>query len=396
MKKMFYLFIFLAVLSFNSFSQFTCDYEMTAVNNSSHGCNNGGINTTLPSNIYPSLAHDVYYNGSFITTVSLSPFAGTTFFSTVFFDGHGLGTWEYYAHYLDENGVLVNCNYHQVIVTEPPCNLTIVGFTATNSTVCSSGQVSGTVSGNFCGQWTNTLYSGSINGPVVYSNTGSSAPSPYSVSNLPTGVYYARITDGSCTSEYNTTVNSCPKPSSGFTTTNITSSQAKVKWDIVPCALNYQVHYRPAGATTWIKKSTTSNTGVKILKGLLASTNYEWEVRSKCYDAPAIWSSWSAKNTFSTLPQRTGAGDAIDPKEIVLNLYPNPSHDQLEVLFESNAVTAEIKIISMNGQVVWSKYVTVPDRSFHQSVNVSQLSAGLYLLQVSTKNGLQSAPFTKE
>lgn len=389
----------LLISSFNSYAQeLTCDYDMVAINNSSHGCNDGGINTTLPSNIYPSLAHDVYYNGSFIATVALGGFAGTTFFSTVFFDGHGLGTWEYYAHYLDAGGNLVSCNYHKVIVSEPACDLTIIGFTSANGTACSTGQLTGTVSGNFCSGWTNTIYSGSFSGPIVYTNSGSATPAPFTVSNLPTGVYYARINDASCLNEYNTPLNSCPKVTSGFGASGITASKATVAWNVIACALSYQVQYRKVGTTTWTKKATNGNVGSKLLNGLLASTTYEWQVRSKCYLVPAIWSAWSAKNSFNTTAFKTIAENENNPgiENPSLQLFPNPSRDQLTVQVETNALNVHLQILNLSGQVIWKNDVSSPAAIYTEEINISAFPAGLYLLQVKTEHGVGCQRFEKE
>ncbi|MVM38785.1 hypothetical protein GO730_16630 [Spirosoma sp. HMF3257] len=63
--------------------------------------------------------------------------------------------------------------------------------------------------------------------------------------------------------------------------------------------VNYDLRYRPVGATDWITLGnlTTINT---TLTGLLTNTGYEWQVRSRCSNGG--FSDFSTSNSFATYP----------------------------------------------------------------------------------------------
>jgi len=74
---------------------------------------------------------------------------------------------------------------------------------------------------------------------------------------------------------------------------------------------------------------------------------------------------------------------------IAFNLYPNPVNG--DVLNISNLVTAsEYAIFNMMGQQVGKGKIE------NDSVNVSSLTSGTYLIQVSNENGATSKRFIKQ
>jgi hypothetical protein len=84
--------------------------------------------------------------------------------------------------------------------------------------------------------------------------------------------------------------------STGLAATSITSSSSTLGWSAVTGALSYNLQYRVVGSTTWT--STTSTTNSKSLSGLLASTNYEFQVQTVCSSGS---SAFTSSTTFTTL-----------------------------------------------------------------------------------------------
>lgn len=70
----------------------------------------------------------------------------------------------------------------------------------------------------------------------------------------------------------------------------------------------------------------------------------------------------------------------------VLNVYPNPAKDQITI--NSSSLVKEVKIINAVGQVVLNQSVL----NFNPVVNVSNISSGLYFIQITTEKG----QFTKK
>ena len=76
---------------------------------------------------------------------------------------------------------------------------------------------------------------------------------------------------------------------------SISASEATISWDNIPSA-TYDLRYKEVTSSTWIDISDLS-TSSTTLTGLLASTNYEVQVRSKC---DASNSSYTSSHTFTT------------------------------------------------------------------------------------------------
>ncbi|MDB5282259.1 MAG: Peptidase family protein [Bacteroidota bacterium] len=88
--------------------------------------------------------------------------------------------------------------------------------------------------------------------------------------------------------------NTCNVPS-GLSTTAVTTSAATFNWTAVAGATSYNVHYRVAGTTLWT--SGTSASTAFTANGLVATSNYEWQVQTVCASGS---SAFSASSTFTT------------------------------------------------------------------------------------------------
>lgn len=90
-------------------------------------------------------------------------------------------------------------------------------------------------------------------------------------------------------------------------TTEITSFNATLSWDIVPGAASFIVAYWSAGnAATPVTVNVLTNK--LILSGLLPYTKYEWKVKAVCSINPGsteLTSDWSLVSGFITLPVQT-------------------------------------------------------------------------------------------
>jgi hypothetical protein len=74
-------------------------------------------------------------------------------------------------------------------------------------------------------------------------------------------------------------------------------------------------------------------------------------------------------------------------------IYPNPATNQLNFSFENNLKSAKLKIISTLGQTVYEKSNISGDKI---SLDVSELSKGIYIIQILNNNSLLTSKFIKE
>lgn len=86
------------------------------------------------------------------------------------------------------------------------------------------------------------------------------------------------------------TSSTCPAPVS-LVTSNITQTGATLSWAAVSGATSYTIQYKVSTTPTWT--TVTSTTNSKVITGLLAGTNYVWQVKANC-------SVYSSQASFTT------------------------------------------------------------------------------------------------
>lgn len=88
-------------------------------------------------------------------------------------------------------------------------------------------------------------------------------------------------------------------------------------------------------------------------------------------------------------------GWALSVGEVVLgesiNVYPNPARDNITVKPNGDVKVEELYIINNLGAVVLKQKATPANNE--QTVNISNLPAGYYILRLSTENGIINKPF---
>ncbi len=103
----------------------------------------------------------------------------------------------------------------------------------------------------------------------------------------------------------------------------------------------------------------------------------------------------NANNATScyTLRVQTGtATDAIVTNNFLVNLFPNPANNSLNVWIEGAEQRAQLRIYDIMGKLVMQQSST----NTLTSLNVSKLPAGIYLLNVSNGKETRAAKFVKE
>jgi len=93
------------------------------------------------------------------------------------------------------------------------------------------------------------------------------------------------------------TLHPCGIPS-GLSTTNITSSSARLSWVGAPNSTNSYVEYKQSTASTWMLIGLASPP--YSLVGLSASTAYDWRVYTLCSDNYSTYVGHSANASFTT------------------------------------------------------------------------------------------------
>jgi hypothetical protein len=82
------------------------------------------------------------------------------------------------------------------------------------------------------------------------------------------------------------------------------------------------------------------------------------------------------------------------PSENLVTVFPNPAMDDIQVKLEFSEPYSDVKIrlIDNQGRTVYHKQMNQTITTHTEKVNVSQLTAGNYMMQVETVDGQRSIP----
>lgn len=191
---------------------------------------------------------------------------------------------------------------------------------------------------------------------------------------------------GSCPEVCDTGGNGSCDPPTPVNTTSITNRTATMNWNFASGADSYVLWIREVGGGSYQDFPTTA-TSVS-LQGFRNNRTYEWYVVSVCGGET---SGNSAICTFVAGGASTQSCGGTLPagliEEEVVSFFPNPARDVLQVTVSlPDAEKVQVSIIDMMGRRVQG--ATLENGIFNQTIDVSGLTSGVYLLRV--ENGEKS------
>jgi hypothetical protein len=177
-----------------------------------------------------------------------------------------------------------------------------------------------------------------------------------------------------------TTTGACGTPS-GLFAAPVTGTTATLNWVAVPGATHYQFRMRKVGVLAWTPAGTQAAPATsKNIIGLTLNTQYEWQVRAVCNGAP---SAWSAIDMFTTLASKQSVDFATETINNNVSVYPNPVRDVLTVEVTTEvAQNTVVKVFDMSGRLVKQIQANAEIGVNNIAVNLSDVSAGVYQVQV--------------
>ncbi len=216
---------------------------------------------------------------------------------------------------------------------------------------------------------------------------------------LPDGRYNATVFgDGATGNAFGKSDTITIMPASPATsTTTIKSTQAKLNWTIVVCADYDSIQYRVHGTTSW-SHVNTGNTGAFILKGLIPSTTYDWQVAAidSSNKIEAI-SAFTPVTTFTTTATGFDIASTSDESDLSagnsklnnpLMISPNPASSYFTIHYST---TTKDKLIATlydeNAKPVWTSGSLNADALNGKQVMVNQFGSGLYYLKIINSQG---------
>jgi len=103
------------------------------------------------------------------------------------------------------------------------------------------------------------------------------------------------------------------------------------------------------------------------------------------------------KNTTSCNILYTGVDEANIPNASEINIYPNPTSEFLTLRVTSEKETDLTIIVSdIVGQILKEKKASIGQGNFENKIDVSNLSKGMYICTVISKNKKTTLKFIKQ
>jgi hypothetical protein len=164
-------------------------------------------------------------------------------------------------------------------------------------------------------------------------------------------------------------------PPSNLAASDLTPTSAELSWTIGTTTGIQKLQYSKIGFPS-TSISLGSNVSSYTLYGLSPSSTYKFKVKGDC---------WSTGKNFTTPAQKLDELSS-DPSAILMNVYPNPATDYLQVNFTYNGaeeLKATIQLINSLGQIMFTQPMIVSSTSTEISLTLPQaLSSGIYSIRV--------------
>jgi len=161
---------------------------------------------------------------------------------------------------------------------------------------------------------------------------------------------------------------------SNLTTSNITSSSAKLTWASSCVALVFEVDYKKSSSSTWLPLLQLGTTRSVTISSLSKNQTYNWRIRALC---GKNWTSYSAVISFTTLSGKsTVTQSRVIPetiattKELQARATPNPTNTNFNIVVRGNDQADKIKmvVVDMYGRIIEQRIlsnegtITIGDR----------------------------------
>ena len=193
--------------------------------------------------------------------------------------------------------------------------------------------------------------------------------------------------------QFFTTGSMCFAPNS-LSVSNITSTTASCSWSSANNSQQYRIRYQKTGTLTWTEEIVQAGTSYTIT-GLNPATQYKYQVRNICDFATGEVSNWSAAKVFSTI-QGLKIEEENSTPQIEANIYPNPASTILHVnAYVINDDEVEITLMDLSGRILESITDYGLNSEINEEFNITNYSAGMYLIQIRKLNEVVVKRFVK-
>jgi hypothetical protein len=168
---------------------------------------------------------------------------------------------------------------------------------------------------------------------------------------------------------------------------------ADLVWSAVPGAITYRVEYKKTTSTVWLVANAATPYTTSFISG--SAGLYNWRVQATCASGTSDWANATVRllNTKICL-QRVQLQNNKNSKATGtgIKVTPLPARGELTVTYTAdNSGQGAIIIVNQLGAVVFNSTTAVNKGANTAKLNVSNLSAGTYILRLNTKGKVETA-----
>lgn len=304
---------------------------------------------------------------------------------------------DYYFENLEDG------NYEVQVINLDQCSCSVSATTTVSALACSLagtlteyGNCKSIFTGyaeNYCGNPAIKVYRGNNNNLEDTFNCGS----VFDYTIFKNGNYTLVMTDDygcSTSTQFNVNTITCTAPIN-LSFASMTNNRVKLMWDQNDCANGYILQYRLQNATAWTNLKLNTFKSYKVLTNIQTNTNYEWRIRTIC--SATTKSAFSSIQTFCSGPNcisRFNSDTKSSNATIDFMVVPNPASDHIKLNFDSDeSLTGLLTISNQTGKTVYTKNNVTLSNDF--TIDISNLPAGLYILNCISGNDNHTARFVK-
>jgi hypothetical protein len=184
----------------------------------------------------------------------------------------------------------------------------------------------------------------------------------------------------------------CTTPT-GLITGAIFTNKAKIKWGLVPGAVQYEIWYKKTADANWNILTVNGLVKSATLKPLICSTPYEWKIRTLCDTVGTdLVSDFSPVQNFNTLsclmpevvnvdPSSTNNEAPAEFSSPALQVFPTITSGSISVKISGLTDPAEgqIKIIDGTGKLLHQENIRLQGNMI-TDIDLDTLAPGIYFL----------------
>jgi hypothetical protein len=182
------------------------------------------------------------------------------------------------------------------------------------------------------------------------------------------------------------------KLQTAFCSTTLTTLSDRLRCDLVPNTTKYEWQVTDISTSTVYTVQSSGNTNnIDMYLSYIPQVtfNKSYSIKVRAYSA-GIWGNFGQSCIVTTPPSSVARFAFSNTEEteigsgIIVNAYPNPTTETLNVDFDNMPANASVEIYSMIGELVLSQPLT----DMNNTINTTQLANGLYHAKVIGNNKL--------